>query len=149
MSIILQTIIAVITVIALFSIANSFILEGVRIFTKRRAKDLQHAILQLLAKEKASVTDLMSNRALEKSNQPVEADDKNKLGKELLSHSFILKLREGEGGNQLSWIPSDVFAETFINLVVTKGKTGKEPTEVKAVMDSFENGIEQLPKNLL
>lgn len=173
MSIILQTVIAIIAIIAMFSIINSVILEAIRRLTKKRAIDLQKAIMELLSdpyvpantksiSRSAASLKLISNDQLTQSRNlkgmPGEAlaQQNMSLGQQILEHPFIVKLREAEGGKQLSWIPSDVFAETFIHLLVKngskmkdgEGQSDEEPVEIEEVLNSFLAGIKILPASI-
>jgi hypothetical protein len=128
MNVILQAVIALITVIALFSIANSLLLEGIRRWTKKRSTDLEKAIKELFSVDENGDWDV------------AEA---------FYDHNFIKKLTKAEGRKLPSWIPPDIFAETFIQMLIEKGKGAKEKLEdAKEVIESFENGVNDLPEHI-
>ena len=129
MTIILQTIISAIAIVALFSIVNSLLLETFRRVINNRYEDLKKSIQKLL-----------------------EDSDSSNLSEEFFNHAFIDKLTEAEGNGKLTWIPSDVFAETFIEMIIAKGSKKlnfkHSPTQLAEVKKCFLEGVNDLPDNL-
>ena len=128
MIIILQTIIALVAIIALFSIANSLLLDGLRRFFDTRAKELFRS-LQKLFEDKA--------------------EDGSKLIMEFYDHEFIEKLSKATGKKRPSWIDSDVFAEVCIQLLSKKGGLNEEQSsDPQAIVEAFQKGIKTVPEKL-
>ena len=114
MNTIIQSIIALIGIIAIFSIANSLLLETIRIFTKDRIRTFDKAITDLLAKG---------------GDKLVESFNK----------SGIKKIfDEAEGKRNISSLPSNVFAENLI-ATISKLEGDKSKSKNKKPDDLFED----------
>jgi hypothetical protein len=128
MIIILQTIIALVAIIALFSIVNSLLLDGLRRFLNTRADELFN-----------SLQDLFEDKAEQGST----------LIQEFYEHEFIEKLNKAAGKKRPSWIDSGVFAEVCIQLLSKRGGLSEEQkADPEAIIAAFEGGIKNVPKKM-
>lgn len=142
MSVILQTIIALVAVFIIFSIFNSLLIEVFARASKRRSADLLSAIHKLFARQRDDKGNEITERGSGEQMVPIRD-----LAPEFFRHPFIAKLRDAEGKDDLSWIPSDVFAETFIDMLVREGG-GASKTDPEVVLKCFIKGAGSLPEDL-
>lgn len=133
---ILQVLIALVVIVAIVSIVNSLLLEASRRMIRQRSTELINALRDLFNVKQKQGEEIL---------------------KKFLDHSFIKKLEIGEGTNKLTWISSDVFAETLISVVTQIGVDNDTSTntndgkrkrlkdlDIQELLTFFEKGADKL-----